>query len=183
MRNEAAFQDTPLDEPGKGYHAAGVMPSRRSSRTPSRILRNSPEPPAARVTLSLPDVVARQLDALVSNGVHANRSQAAAKLLAGALVTASCDLDHRVMAGTVTLTYHHARRGVEADLTRIQHRYLKEVVSSQRVHLAHGKTLEVVLLQAPGKTLKRIADELLACKGVANGQLYICSEVLPPLHE
>jgi len=138
---------------------------------------------AARVTLSLPPTVAQQLDALVARRIHANRSQAASKLLAGALITASPDLDDRVLAGTVTLTYSHARHGVEAALTRIQHRYLKEVISTQRVHLAHGHTLEVLLLQAPGKILRRIADELLACKGVSNGQLYICSEILPPLHE
>ncbi len=150
------------------------MPSRSPARSDS---------PAAtvRVTLSLPAAVTRQLDALVTRRVHANRSQAAAKLLAGALVV-SHEPDNRVLAGTVTLTYSHAKRGVEAALTRIQHRYLKEVVSTQRVHLAHGNTLEVVLLQAPGKILRRIADELLACKGVTNGQLYVCSEVLPPLH-
>ena len=151
------------------------MPARRYSRTRS-------DSPAARVTLSLPAPIARQLDALVTRRIHANRSQAASKLLAGALVSTSPDLDNRVLAGTVTLTYSHARRGVEAALTRIQHRYLKEVVSTQRVHLANGYTLEVVLLQSPGRTLRRIADELLACKGVTNGQLYICSEVLPPLH-
>ena len=137
---------------------------------------------SVRVTLSLPGSVTRQLDTLVTRGVHANRSQAAAKLLASALV-GTVETDNRVLAGTVTLTYSHAKRGVEAALTRIQHRYLKEVVSTQRVHLAHGNTLEVVLLQAPGKVLCRIADELIGCKGVTNGQLYICSAVLPPLHE
>ena len=151
------------------------MPARRKSR-------RSTSAPAARITFTLPAAVARQLDALVERGVHANRSQAASKLLAGALVTASPDFDDRVLAGTVTLTYSHARRGVEAELSRIQHRYLKEVVSAQRVHLANGYTLEVVLLQAPGRILQKLADELIACKGVTNGQLYICSEVLPPLH-
>ena len=139
-------------------------------------------PSSVRVTLSLPASVARQLDDLVTQKVHANRSQAAAKLLAGALVGV-VQSDQGVLAGTVTLTYRHEKPGVEAALTRIQHRYLKETVSSQRVHLAHGNTLEVVLLQAPGQTLKRIAEEMLACKGVTNGQLYVCSEVLPPLHE
>src|SRR5436853_69198 len=100
-----------------------VMPKRSASRTPDRVTRKNAEPPAARVTLSLPDAVARRLDALVSNGVHANRSQAASKLLAGALVPTADNLDNRVLAGTVTLTYHHARKGVEANLTRIQHRY------------------------------------------------------------
>lgn len=148
------------------------MPARRSDSQP---------PAAVRVTLSLPAAVTSQLDTLVARRVYANRSQAASKLLSGALVGLG-EADNRVLAGTVTLTYSHARRGVEAALTRIQHRYLKEVVSAQRVHLSHGHTLEVVLLQAPGKVLRRIAEELIACKGVSNGQLYVCSEVLPPLH-
>lgn len=151
------------------------MPARRSQASDSSSA-------TVRVTLSLPAAVTRQLDVLVTRRVHANRSQAASKLLAGALV-GTTETDNRVLAGTVTLTYSHAKRGVEAALTRIQHRHLKEVVSTQRVHLAHGNTLEVVLLQAPGKVLRRIADELIGCKGVTNGQLYICSEVLPPLHE
>lgn len=136
---------------------------------------------AVRVTLSLPAALTQQLDELVTRQVHANRSQAAAKLLAGALVANASGSDNRVHAGTVTLTYRHEKRGVEAVLTSIQHKYLKEVVSTQRVHLAHGNTLEVALLQAPRKTLRKIAEEMLACKGVTNGQLYICSEVLPPL--
>jgi CopG family nickel-responsive transcriptional regulator len=140
-----------------------------------------PSPSAAvRVTLSLPAAVTQQLDDLVVRKVHANRSQAAAKLLAGALVSTGSS-DNRVHAGTVTLTYRHEKRGVEAALTGIQHKYLKEVVSIQRVHLSHGNTLEVALLQAPRKTLRKIADEMLACKGVTNGQLYVCSEVLPQL--
>ncbi|MES2706990.1 MAG: nickel-responsive transcriptional regulator NikR [Verrucomicrobiota bacterium] len=137
---------------------------------------------ACRVTLSLPGNVTRQLDELVAAGIHPNRSQAAAKLLAGALIGGARPTGNQVLAGTVTLTYRHDKRGVEANLTKIQHAYLKEVVSSQRVHLARGQTLEVILLQAPGPTLQRIADELIACKGVENGQLYVCSEVLPPLH-
>lgn len=149
------------------------MPARRSRSQP---------PSAVRVTLSLPAAVTNQLDSLVARRAYANRSQAVAKLLSGALVGLG-ETDNRVLAGTVTLTYSHARRGVEAALTRIQHRHLKEVVSAQRVHLSHGNTLEVVLLQAPGKVLRRIAEELIACKGVSNGQLYVCSEVLPPLHE
>ncbi len=153
------------------------MPARRTTRNAAAV-----DGPSVRVTLSLPAQVVQQLDGLVTRRAHANRSQAAAKLLAGALV-AGRETDNRVLAGTVTLTYSHAKRGVEAALTRIQHAHLKEVVSTQRVHLAHGNTLEVVLLQAPGKILRQIADQLLACKGVTNGQLYVCSEVLPPLHE
>ncbi len=85
------------------------------------------------------------------------------------------------MAGTVTLVYCHRRNGVEAQLTRILHRHLKEVISSQRVHLAHEHTLEVVLLQAPGDRMRKIANALISCKGVKNGRLYVCSEILPPI--
>lgn len=171
------FRGAAIDARG-GIWNRSRMPKPKAASAPAPAIKSA----ACRVTLSLPSSLTRQLDELVAAGTHPNRSQAAAKLLAGALIGGARATGNKVLAGTVTLTYRHDKRGVEANLTKIQHTFLKEVVSSQRVHLARGQTLEVILLQAPGPTLQRIADELIACKGVENGQLYICSEVLPPLH-
>ncbi|MEO8350703.1 MAG: nickel-responsive transcriptional regulator NikR [Chthoniobacteraceae bacterium] len=137
---------------------------------------------ASRITVSLAPSLCRQLDRMVTARGFANRSQAVAKMLADHIAEDQHEFGHQVMAATVTLIYHHLRTGVESRLSKIQHRYLKEVISIQRVHLARKHTLEVVLLQAPGVRLKQIADELLACKGVKNGRLYVCSEILPPIY-
>jgi CopG family transcriptional regulator, nickel-responsive regulator len=137
---------------------------------------------ASRITVSLAPSLSRQLDRMVTARGFANRSQAVAKMLAEQIAEHQQEFGTRVMAATVSLIYNHRRAGVDGRLTRIQHRHLKEVISIQRVHLAHHHTLEVVLLQAPGDRLKEIADELIACKGVKSGRLYVCSEILPPIY-
>ena len=137
---------------------------------------------ASRITVSLPPSLSRQLDRTIAARGLANRSQAIGQMIAEHIAEHQQEFGARVMAATVSLIYRHRKPGVEDRLSRIQHRYLKEIISIQRVHLAHDHTLEVVLLQAPGRRLKKIADELLACKGVKNGRLYVCSEILPPLH-
>ena len=52
----------------------------------------------------------------------------------------------------------------------------------QHVHLENHHSLEVILAQAPGLRLKRIADELIACKGVKHGYLNVTSTILPPIY-
>ena len=137
---------------------------------------------ASRITVSLPPGISMQLDRMVAARGFASRSQAVSKMLAEHIAEHQQEFGRKIMAATVSLIYSHRRAGVEARLTRIQHAFLKEIISIQRVHLAHDHTLEVVLLQAPGERLKAVADALIACKGVKNGRLYICSEILPPLH-
>jgi CopG family nickel-responsive transcriptional regulator len=50
------------------------------------------------------------------------------------------------------------------------------------VHLENLHSLEVLLVQGPGARLKKIADELIACKGVKHGNLNVTSTVLPPIY-
>jgi CopG family nickel-responsive transcriptional regulator len=88
----------------------------------------------------------------------------------------------QIMAGTITLIYDHAKNGLQTRLMKIQHKYLKEIISSQHVHLENHHSLEVILAQAPGLRLKRIADELIACKGVKHGYLNVTSTILPPIY-
>ena len=59
---------------------------------------------------------------------------------------------------------------------KIQHKWLKEVISTQRVHLENHHSLEVLLVQGPGVRLKAIASELIVCKGVKHGCLNVSSE-------
>ncbi len=56
----------------------------------------------------------------------------------------------QVMAGTITLIYDHAKPGLQSRLTKIQHQYLKEIISSQHVHLENHHSLEVLLVQGTG---------------------------------
>jgi len=140
------------------------------------------KPTATRISISLPVTLFDELDDMVAKRGYASRSQAISKMISEQLVQHQHELGKGIMAGTITIIYDHAKPGLPTRLLNIQHKWLKEVISSQRVHLENHHTLEVLLVQGPGYRLKQIASELIACKGVKHGYLTVTSTILPPLH-
>ena len=136
----------------------------------------------SRITISLPAALFDELDAMVDARGYASRSEAISKMISGQLVQHQQQLGRQIMAGTITLIYDHAKAGLATRLLNIQHKWLKEVISSQRVHLENHHSLEVLLVQGPGYRLKQIAAELIACKGVKHGYLTVTSTILPPIY-
>jgi CopG family nickel-responsive transcriptional regulator len=137
---------------------------------------------AARISISLPVTLFDELDDMVAKRGYASRSDAISKMISEQLVQHQNELGKGVMAGTITLIYDHAKAGLPTRLLNLQHKWLKEVISSQRVHLENHHTLEVLLVQGPGYRLKQIASELIACKGVKHGYLTVSSTIIPPIH-
>ncbi len=145
-----------------------------------------PRPPkklnASRISISLPGTLFDELDAMVMARGYASRSEAISKMIREQLVQHQQQLGRQIMAGTITLIYDHAKSGLQSRLMKIQHQYLKEIISSQHVHLEQHHSLEVLLVQGPGYRLKRIADELITCRGVKHGYLNVTSTILPPIY-
>jgi CopG family nickel-responsive transcriptional regulator len=137
---------------------------------------------AARISISLPVSLFDELDEMVAERGYASRSEAISKMISEQLVQHQHSLGKEIMAGTITLIYDHAKSGLQSRLMRIQHKYLKEIISSQHVHLENHHSLEVLLVQGPGIRLKLIANELIVCKGVKHGYLNVTSTILPPIY-
>lgn len=146
------------------------------------MVRSRKKSTASRLSISLPATLFDELDAMVAARGFASRSEAISKMISEQLVQYAQQLGRQIMAGTITLIYDHAKPGLQARLMKIQHKYLREIISSQHVHLEHHHSLEVLLVQGPGFRLKRIADELITCKGVKHGYLNVTSTVLPPIY-
>ena len=140
------------------------------------------KPTATRISISLPVTLFDELDDMVAKRGYASRSQAISKMISEQLVQHQHELGKGIMAGTITIIYDHAKPGLPTRLLNIQHKWLKEVISSQRVHLENHHTLEVLLVQGPGYRLKQIATELITCKGVKHGYLTVSSTIIPPIH-
>jgi CopG family nickel-responsive transcriptional regulator len=68
--------------------------------------------------------------------------------------------------GVISLVYEHNQRGLVDDLAEIQHEHAGLIISSVHVHLDHGDCLETVILQGEGKTIKELAETIMALKGV-----------------
>ena len=136
----------------------------------------------SRISVSLPPELLAGLDGMVESRGYDSRSQAIVEMVNYQLVEHKRSLGNEVMAGTLTLLYNRATRGLQGRLADIQYQHVAEVISSLHVHLTEDQMLEVILVQGPAAKLQAIANEMLAQRGVITGRLQLLAAVLPPLH-
>ena len=86
------------------------------------------------------------------------------------------------MAGTITIVYDESKGNLLQRLAELERGFIDEVISSLHVQLQDYHRMEVLLVQGPANQLTRIADKLMALKGVKTGKLTLTSMIIPPLH-
>lgn len=136
----------------------------------------------SRISVSLPPDLLAELDRMVDSRGYDSRSQAIGEMVNYQLAEHKRGLGNEVMAGTLTLLYNRATRGLQGRLADIQYQHVAEVISSLHVHLTEDQLLEVILVQGPAARLQAIANEMIAQRGVITGRLQLLAAVLPPLH-
>ena len=129
----------------------------------------------SRFSVSLPQRLLRDLDAMVREKGYVNRSLAIADMVRDRLVDHRQQLGDRPIAGTITLVYDHHRSHVQGVLTELQHDHHQQIISTLHVHLDHDNCLEVIVVRGDAGRVKKLADELIAAKGVKHGKLTITS--------
>lgn len=136
----------------------------------------------ARFSVSLPASLLRQLDQMISQRGYDNRSLAIADMIRDRLVEHQQQQADAEIAGTITLVYDHHKQHVQSALTDIQHDHHQVIISTVHVHLDHDNCLEVLVVRGPAGRIKKIADELIALKGVKHGKLTVTTtgKDLPP---
>jgi CopG family nickel-responsive transcriptional regulator len=126
-----------------------------------------------RFSVSLPPKLAEQLDEMTKEKGYDNRSLAIADMIRSHLVEHRQNFGDEEIAGTITLVYDHHKQHVQAALTDIQHDHHTAIISTLHVHLDHHNCLEVLVLRGKAALVKKIADELIAAKGVKHGKLTV----------
>ena len=134
---------------------------------------NTAEPGIARLSLSLPNALAEELDGLVEAKEAASRSALVADLVREAVVEHRSRRGKQEIAGAITLVYDHHARNLQAKLTDIQHDSEGLIVSVMHVHLSHHDCLEVLVVRGPADKVRGLADKLAAVRGVKHGKLTI----------
>jgi len=138
----------------------------------------------ARLSMSLPAELFRQLDVMVEERGLPSRSQLIAELIRHALAEHEAfTRPDEMLAGTITLVYRGDRGRVRQQLAQAQGDYLKEVISSQHVFLEDDQSLEVLLVQGPAVRLQAMCDTLRSIRGVNQLQLVTTTALLPPLYD
>jgi CopG family nickel-responsive transcriptional regulator len=145
---------------------------------------NSEPSRLARLSMSLPAELFRQLDVMVEERGLPSRSQLIAELIRHALAEhEALTRPDDMLAGTITIVYAGGGGRVRQQLAETQSDYLKEVISSQHVFLEQDQSLEVLLVQGPAVRLKQLCDALRTIRGVQQLQLVTTTALLPPLYE
>lgn len=137
----------------------------------------TPSEPVQRVSISLPLALYRQYEEMLEERGFTNRSQAIAEMMQQQISDYYSLKGDHLMAGTITLLYDHKKPGLKQQLSEIQHAHIAEVISSLQVLLESSQTMEVLLVQGRARALRRIASQLLSCKGVLSGRFSLSRTV------
>jgi CopG family nickel-responsive transcriptional regulator len=128
---------------------------------------------ATRFTVSLPPSLLEQLDEMTAEKGYDNRSLAIADMIRAQLIEHRQKTGSGEIAGTITLVYDHHKPHLQASLTDIQHDHHHAILSTVHVHLDHHNCLEVLIVRGQAGIIRKIADELIAAKGVKHGKLTV----------
>lgn len=126
-----------------------------------------------RFGVSMEDELLQKFDSLCATRGYGNRSEAIRDMVREALIENELREKNAEGVGTLTLVYNHHQRELEEKLTGYQHEHLDAIISTMHVHLSQHLCLEVLLLRGKATEIKRIADGLIATKGVQHGKLVL----------
>lgn len=127
-----------------------------------------------RFGVAMEDHLLSSLDALVEER-GGTRSEILRDLVRKEI--ARSELRQNAMAvGALTLVYDHHVRELTERLTEIQHDLGEAVRSTMHVHLSHDLCLEVIVMRGTANVLQKVADRILATKGVVQGGLELIAE-------
>jgi CopG family nickel-responsive transcriptional regulator len=112
-------------------------------------------------------------DGLCARKGYKTRSEAIRDMVRNILIENKLKRENTEGVGTLTLVYNHHQRELEEKLTEYQHQHLHEIISSTHIHLTGHLCLEVLLLRGKSREIQKVADGLIATKGVQHGKLVI----------
>ena len=120
----------------------------------------------SRIGVAIDSDLLERFDQLISQRGYTNRSEAFRDLIREELVERAWESPASEVVGTVTLVYDHHVRLLNEKLTDMQHEYHRSILSTLHVHLDHDNCLEVLVVKGRASEVQRIADALIATKGV-----------------
>lgn len=127
-----------------------------------------------RFSVSMDSSLVEAFDEQIERAGYANRSEALRDLIRDYLVRQQWQAPDATVVGTITLVYDHHASGIEHQLTHLQHEYTEDICCNTHVHLDEHNCIEVIVVRGSGATIKNIADQLIASRGVKHGQL-VCT--------
>lgn len=122
-----------------------------------------------RFGVAMDETLLREFDRYIQRKGYRNRSEAIRDLARNAMVQEAWEQEKGEVIAAVAFVYDHEKRGLSDRLTDLQHHAVNTIVSTLHVHLDERHCLEVVVLRGRAKQVRKLANHLLAIKGVLHG--------------
>jgi CopG family nickel-responsive transcriptional regulator len=75
--------------------------------------------------------------------------------------------------GAITMVYNPHAKGLEEELTEVQHQFKETIRSSMHIHLDQENCLEIIAVKGKASAVRNLAQELKTRKGVKQLKLAI----------
>jgi CopG family nickel-responsive transcriptional regulator len=130
----------------------------------------------ARTALAIDAELLEKFDQWMARHGYTNRSEAVRDLIRSALTEAEWANPTAKVVAVLSVVFDHAARDLAQEVTEIQHKDHHAILCSQHVHLDHHNCLEVILMRGTSRQLRRVADSIVATRGVKAGKLTLLSQ-------
>ncbi len=125
-----------------------------------------------RVTITIDDELAAELDRFMEGRGYANRSEAIRDLARSGLQQAATEVaGSRQCVAALVYLYDHEARELPKRLTRDFHDRHDLALTTLHMHLDHESCMEVTVLKGRGAEVQKFADHIIAERGVRHGHV------------
>lgn len=124
-----------------------------------------------RVGISVEDDLLKKFDKLIDKQGYANRSEAIRDLIRNRLMKDQLEKPASNAIAAIFVVYDHHSTQLTQKLTELQHSQLLKTISSMHIHIGHHDCLEVILLKGKVGEIKKLAEKIIALKGVKLGKV------------
>ena len=127
-----------------------------------------------RVGVSFDPSLLENFDAVIKEKGYANRSEAIRDLVRKSLIEREIEEDDKGQVfGTLTIIYDHHSGDVNNRLMHLQHHHVAEILSTTHIHVDEHICLEVLIVRGLSMDVRKLANNIIAVKGVKHGGLVI----------
>jgi len=128
-----------------------------------------------RFSTSLEEGLLKRFDRFIGRHGYENRSEAVRDLIRKALVADEWESGKEDVMGVVSIVYDHHRPNLLNKITQLQHDSEALIISATHVHMDHHNCLEMIIVKGKPRQVRRLADTLIALRGVKDGNLSVAS--------
>jgi CopG family transcriptional regulator, nickel-responsive regulator len=129
--------------------------------------------PVERVGVSFEPELLSAFDKLIKKRGYTNRSEALRDLVRKDIIESEIKQEDCDVIGTLTIMYDHHAGNVTDELLHLQHHHHEEISFTTHVHINDRTCLEIVVIHGKSTSVKKLAENIKALKGVKHGELSI----------